>query len=144
MISKAWAARLPGFAALHPLVPDELAQGTLQLLWELESALAEVGGIADAALPLRQWEPVAALSVLFFYLNRALQTSEVWYGYVAAGMAALIAGYEASDPWRGVTWSLMALGPFGFGWWRRLLDFRVQGYTLAAIGALARILSVHE
>jgi len=99
--------------------------------------LAEVGGIADAALPLRQWEPVAALSVLFFYLNRALQTSEVWYGYVAAGMAALIAGYEASDPWRGVTWSLMALGPFGFGWWRRLLDFRVQGYAMAAIGALA-------
>ena len=28
-----WAARLPGFAALHPLAPDDLAQGTLQLLW---------------------------------------------------------------------------------------------------------------
>ena len=30
-----WAARLPGFAALHPLAPDALAQGTLELLWEL-------------------------------------------------------------------------------------------------------------
>jgi hypothetical protein len=88
-------------------------------------------------LPLRQWEPVAALNVGFFYLNRALQTSEVWYGYAAAAMAALVSGYEASDPWRGVTWSLMAIGPFALGWWRRLLDFRVQGYALAAIGAIA-------
>ena len=30
-----WAARLPGFADLHPLTPDAAAQGTLQLLWEL-------------------------------------------------------------------------------------------------------------
>src|ERR1022692_4133528 len=93
--------------------------------------------VVDGSLPLPQWEPVAALNVGFFYLNRALQTSEVWYGYAAAGMAALIAGYEATDPWRGVVWSLMSLGPFAFGWWRRLLDFRVQGYGLAAIGALA-------
>src|ERR1019366_8994378 len=93
--------------------------------------------VVDGSLPLRQWEPVAALNVGFFYLNRALQTSEVWYGYAAAGMAALIAGYEASDPWRGVVWSLMALGPFALGWWRRLLDFRVQGYALAILGAAA-------
>ena len=32
-----WAARLPGFAGLHPLAPDAIAQGTLQLLWELEA-----------------------------------------------------------------------------------------------------------
>ena len=32
-----WAARLPGFASLHPLAPDELAQGTLELLWGLEA-----------------------------------------------------------------------------------------------------------
>ena len=39
-----WAARLPGFAGLHPLAPDETAQGTLELLWELEpgdASLAE-------------------------------------------------------------------------------------------------------
>src|ERR1035437_6388395 len=45
-------------------------------------------------LPQRSWEPVAALNVAFFYLNRALQTSEVWYGYAAVGMAALISGFE--------------------------------------------------
>jgi glycine dehydrogenase subunit 2 len=45
-----WAARLPGFADLHPLAPDELAQGTLQLLWELEEALAEISGMRAVTL----------------------------------------------------------------------------------------------
>ena len=45
-----WAARLPGFAALHPLAPDEVAQGTLQLLWELEAALAEISGMRAVTL----------------------------------------------------------------------------------------------
>ena len=45
-----WAARLPGFASLHPLAPDETAQGTLQLLWELEQALAEIGGMQAVTL----------------------------------------------------------------------------------------------
>ncbi len=40
-----WAARLPGFANLHPMAPDEVAQGTLQLLWELERSLAEISGM---------------------------------------------------------------------------------------------------
>jgi glycine dehydrogenase subunit 2 len=45
-----WAARLAGFAELHPLAPDELAQGTLQLLWELEQALAEIAGMTAVTL----------------------------------------------------------------------------------------------
>jgi glycine dehydrogenase subunit 2 len=45
-----WAARLPGFAELHPLAPDEVAQGTLQLLWELEAALAEISGMRAVTL----------------------------------------------------------------------------------------------
>jgi len=88
-------------------------------------------------LPARSWEPVAALNVAVFYLNRTLQTSEVWYGYAAAAMAALVSGSEAGEPWRGRVWSLMALGPFALGWWRRLLDFRLQGYALAILGAAA-------
>ncbi|MDR5682547.1 MAG: aminomethyl-transferring glycine dehydrogenase subunit GcvPB [Armatimonadota bacterium] len=38
-------ARLPGFARLHPYAPDECVQGALQLLWELEEALAEISGM---------------------------------------------------------------------------------------------------
>jgi hypothetical protein len=88
-------------------------------------------------LPPRSWEPVAALNVAVFYLNRALQPSEVWYGYAAAAMAVLVSGFEAGDRWRGVVWSLMSLAPFSLGWWRRLQDFRAQGYALACIGAVA-------
>ncbi|MGH2349149.1 MAG: aminomethyl-transferring glycine dehydrogenase subunit GcvPB, partial [bacterium] len=39
------AARLGGFARLHPYAPEEHAQGALQLLWELERLLAEVSGM---------------------------------------------------------------------------------------------------
>ena len=45
-----WAARLPGFANLHPLAPDAASQGTLQLLWELEGMLAEISGMDAVTL----------------------------------------------------------------------------------------------
>ena len=45
-----WAARIPGFASLHPLAPDSTAQGTLQLLWELEQALMEISGMKAVSL----------------------------------------------------------------------------------------------
>jgi glycine dehydrogenase subunit 2 len=45
-----WAARLPGFANLHPMAPDATAQGTLQLLWELEGMLAEISGMDAVTL----------------------------------------------------------------------------------------------
>ena len=44
------AARLPGFATLHPLAPDTLAQGTLQLMWELQEQLGEIGGFPAVSL----------------------------------------------------------------------------------------------
>ena len=45
-----WAARLSGFTELHPLAPDTLAQGTLQLLWELEQLLVAVSGMHAVSL----------------------------------------------------------------------------------------------
>jgi glycine dehydrogenase subunit 2 len=45
-----WAARLSGFAALHPLAPDAVAQGSLELLWELERLLCEISGMAAVTL----------------------------------------------------------------------------------------------
>jgi glycine dehydrogenase subunit 2 len=44
------AARLPGFAGLHPLVPDELAQGSLELMWTLQRQLGEIGGFPAVSL----------------------------------------------------------------------------------------------
>lgn len=45
-----WAARLPGFALLHPCTPADLAQGALGLMWNLEQALAEVCGMDGVSL----------------------------------------------------------------------------------------------
>lgn len=45
-----WAARLPGFADLHPMAPDATAQGTLALLHELEGMLAEISGMDAVTL----------------------------------------------------------------------------------------------
>src|SRR5262249_18317623 len=43
-------ARLPGFAQLHPLLPDEYAQGALRLLVELEHCLREISGMDAISL----------------------------------------------------------------------------------------------
>lgn len=43
-------ARLPGFAQLHPFMPDDCAQGALALLADLERCLAEVSGMDAISL----------------------------------------------------------------------------------------------
>src|SRR5271156_6091180 len=40
-----WAARLPGFARLHPYAPEEMMQGAFELMVRLEKALAEIVGM---------------------------------------------------------------------------------------------------
>jgi len=76
-----WAARLPGFAQLHPLAPDEAAQGTLQLLWELEEALAEISGMVAVTLQPAagaQGELTGILMIRAYHRSRgALERDEV-------------------------------------------------------------------
>ena len=43
-------ARLPGFANAHPLLPAELSQGSLELMYQLERALSEISGFAATTL----------------------------------------------------------------------------------------------
>jgi glycine dehydrogenase subunit 2 len=45
-----WAARLPGFARLHPLAPDKFAQGALEITYRLERLLAEIAGMDFVSL----------------------------------------------------------------------------------------------
>lgn len=45
-----WACRLPGFAGTHPYQPVETAQGVLELMCELQDALAEVAGLPAVTL----------------------------------------------------------------------------------------------
>jgi glycine dehydrogenase subunit 2 len=44
------AARLPGFGGLHPMAPDETAQGALELMAELQDMLAEASGMDAVSL----------------------------------------------------------------------------------------------
>jgi glycine dehydrogenase subunit 2 len=45
-----WAARLPGFARVHPYTPGSHAQGCLELMWELERMLAAITGMDAVSL----------------------------------------------------------------------------------------------
>jgi glycine dehydrogenase subunit 2 len=45
-----WAARLPGFASAHPLLPEEQSQGVLELMWRLQNALSEIAGMHATSL----------------------------------------------------------------------------------------------
>lgn len=42
--------RLPGFAKLHPYMSEDLTQGALQLLYETDQYLSEIGGMARTTL----------------------------------------------------------------------------------------------
>jgi glycine dehydrogenase subunit 2 len=44
------AAALPGHARLHPLQDPERAQGALELMWNLQHALAEISGLPHVSL----------------------------------------------------------------------------------------------
>jgi glycine dehydrogenase subunit 2 len=44
------AARLSGFADLHPYQDEETVQGALELMWRLERALAEIAGVDRVTL----------------------------------------------------------------------------------------------
>lgn len=44
------AARMPGFAAAHPFQDEELSQGNLALMYELQEWLMEIGGFAGVSL----------------------------------------------------------------------------------------------
>src|SRR5919205_2625519 len=43
-------AALPGHARLHPLQSPRRAQGALELMWELQNALAEIAGLPHVSL----------------------------------------------------------------------------------------------
>ncbi len=45
-----WAARLEGFANLHPWTPEHLAQGALELMVRLQDLLAEIVGMDGVSL----------------------------------------------------------------------------------------------
>jgi uncharacterized membrane protein len=96
--------------------------------------LAQLFAVEVGQVPVRWWTPIAALDVVAFYGNRALRSNDIFYGYAAAGMMALIAGFETPQPYRALAWLLLGVAPFALGWWKRQADFRLQGYLLLVLG----------
>jgi glycine dehydrogenase subunit 2 len=45
-----WAARLPGFANIHPYQPEETVQGALELMYKLQQILGEITGMDSFTL----------------------------------------------------------------------------------------------
>lgn len=45
-----FVSRFPGFTEIHPLTPDHLAQGCLELIWRLGEALKEITGLPGVSL----------------------------------------------------------------------------------------------
>src|SRR5687767_14898460 len=43
-------ARIPGYANLHPLAPEEESQGALELIYKLQEDLAEITGLPGVSL----------------------------------------------------------------------------------------------
>jgi hypothetical protein len=95
-------------------------------------------------LPADRWVPVASLDAVVFYANRALYAADYFYGYAAAAALALITAKKTEEPYRSVAWQTAAVGAFAFGWWRRLFDFRLQGYGLLALGLAGTAIGARE
>ena len=96
-------ARMPGFAGLHPLVPDGLAQGALELLAALESALAAVSGLDAVCLQPAagaHGELLGMLLVRAYHVDRGTPRRRVLIPSSAHGTnpaSATLCGYEVRE-----------------------------------------------
>jgi len=96
-------ARLPGFAGLHPLVPDALAQGALELLSALEAALAAVSGLDAVCLQPAagaHGELLGMLVVRAYHVDHGAPRRRVLIPSSAHGTnpaSATLCGYEVTE-----------------------------------------------
>jgi glycine dehydrogenase subunit 2 len=94
-------AALPGLAHLHPLQQDESCQGMLELLWELQSILAEIAGLDAVSLQPAagaHGELSALLVAAAYFRDRREPRSRVLIPDSAHGTnpaSAAIAGFDA-------------------------------------------------
>ena len=93
-------ARLAGFARLHPLTPESLSQGALQLMHELAGMLAEIAGMDAVSLQPAagaQGELAGVLMIRAYHLANGEKRTKVLVPDSAHGTnpaSTAIAGYE--------------------------------------------------
>jgi glycine dehydrogenase subunit 2 len=93
-------AAMPGFARLHPLQEPRDVQGALELMWELQDALAEVAGLPHISLQPSagsQGELAGLLLTRAYHEDRGEQRTKVLAPDSAHGTnpaSVTMAGYE--------------------------------------------------
>ncbi|MFK5951720.1 MAG: aminomethyl-transferring glycine dehydrogenase subunit GcvPB [Desulfobacterium sp.] len=94
-------AALPGFAGAHPMIDDELSQGALELLYNLEQYLAEITGMAATTLQPAagaQGELAGMLVIHAYHAKQGHQRSKIIIPDTAHGTnpaSASLCGYES-------------------------------------------------
>jgi glycine dehydrogenase subunit 2 len=97
------AADLPGFRDLHPIAPEELAQGALELLFDLQERLARVTGMRAISLQPAagaQGELTCLLMARRHFLDRGEERRKVVVPDSAHGTnpaSASFAGFETVE-----------------------------------------------
>jgi glycine dehydrogenase subunit 2 len=92
--------RLPGLAAAHPLLPVELAQGALELMYNLERYLAEITGMDAVSLQPAagaHGELAGMLLIFAYHKSRGAQRSKIIIPDTAHGTnpaSAALCGYR--------------------------------------------------
>jgi glycine dehydrogenase subunit 2 len=93
-------AGLPGFAGAHPLLPNELSQGSLKLMFELERFLAEITGMDAVSLQPAagaQGELAGMLLIHAYHKSQGRKPSKIIVPDTAHGTnpaSAAICGYR--------------------------------------------------
>ena len=88
------------------------------------------------------WSPIAALSAAVFYVNRALRVAEgALYSTTAAGLIAVVLGFETPHEYLCVAWLGFAVALFEIGFLLRLSEFRYQAYALGVLGTSVGLLA---
>ncbi len=93
-------AALPGFAGAHPLLPRELAQGALRLMFELERLLAEITGMDAVTLQPAagaQGELTGMLIIHAFHKSQGRQPTKILVPDTAHGTnpaSAALCGFK--------------------------------------------------
>ncbi len=91
------------------------------------------------------WSPAAILTAGVFYLNRILRqtTGNRWsvplYSSAAAGLIALVLGFETPQPYLCLSWLVFAALLFEFGFRKGKTEFRWQSYAVGLLGTAAGV-----
>jgi hypothetical protein len=83
------------------------------------------------------WTPPALFQAFLFYVNRALKQPNALASSLAAALVAAVLAAEMPAGYVGASWLLFALILLELGLRKRLPEFRLQAYALAAAGAVA-------